>query len=307
MNENVSGNTRNKKIQPTRLSLVTKSTLKKSGSAPNSRTASPLPNVENISQSMEREPTNNEILAAIRKASQEQGDAIRMVQEQQAAYMTHIDVQLKEFASEFRARIEKAETNVNYINVEVNELRRLNQLQEVSITDLQTNVSFLQQKDVSHKILVFGAPRAVEPTKLIESLAQTINVNIKSTDIAFCVRLKRNSGSRPPIILVGFINHNIAENFVATQKKFGPVAIDQIEGLTKAEEEPATIRTDYFLTHHFVELLKKAKTTKEKLNYKYVWYKHAAIYLKEEEKSKPIRIDSVKNLTDLESEKTQKQ
>jgi Baculovirus FP protein len=170
---------------------------------------------------------------------------------------------------------------------------------------LQKDVNYLRQKDAAHKVLLFGAPRSADPTKLVELVAQKININITPSDISFCARLNKKNNEqqkRPPLILIGFSNNTIAEKFVSTQKKFGPIAIDQLEGVNKAEGEPSSIRTDYFLTHHFADLLKQAKKTKETLKYKFVWYKHGAVFLKKSEKTQPIMIENAKQLEVLETE-----
>jgi hypothetical protein len=331
LTENVSGNTRNRKTKtnPTGSSasnnislskgfkgfpaptsrpatplLSTNTRVSKGFSAPSSRSASPHPSQPRTPAPMgNEEPTNNELLEAIKKGNFEQKVAIDGLREEQRELTNQLRGELTAAVEDFRRKFEIAEQKSNAIKEDVEFMRITNCEQAKQIQDLRKDVNYLQQKDVAHKVLLLGVPRTADPAKIVELLARTIKIDIKPSDILFSSRLGRTDTQpgRPPIILVGFADFNIAEKFVSAQKKFGPLAIDQIEGITRTEGEPLTIRSDYFLTNHFMNLLKEAKATKDKFNYKFVWYKHCAVFLKKEEKAKPIRVLSAGDLASIKN------
>lgn len=237
-----------------------------------------------------KEPSNKELLEAIRGASQEQKSAIEELREE-----------VRAATAELRTEINKVKEELTSTREDITDLRTLNKVQQQQIKELQSDVNYLKQKDVAHKVILFGVPRSADPKKVTESIAQVIGVGTQASDISFCARLKQinRQPGRPPLILVGFVNHIIAEKFVAAQKKFGPVAINQLEGISTADGEPSTIRADYFLTNYFIDLLKKAKEIKEKLQFKFAWYKNCAIYLKKQEGALPLRIASPEHLIEL--------
>lgn len=162
-----------------------------------------------------------------------------------------------------------------------------------SFTKLSSSVKSMEQDKSNKTLILKGIPHTNKENlcKIVETLAQKLEVHCKSSDIDGVFRLKSsNDSSKAPPIIVKLNSMSTRDKFYDGRKM---MARNSISTRTLGFETDDKIYINEQLSKSTQDLFYKARCKKRDLGYKYAWTFHGNIFMRKSKES-----DSLKNVSD---------
>ncbi len=162
----------------------------------------------------------------------------------------------------------------------------------------QAKIDDLEQYGRKAMIEVNGFPRLDEedPWKLTLDLAEKLNVSVSENEIEACHRI---SGNEKAGIIVEFASRRKRDEFLVAKKKLSGISTKDF-GFEVSKKGEGRIFINESLTAKRKMLIRDLKSKKEEFNFKYVWSKKGTIFIRRDENSRAIRINSLDDLNKLD-------
>lgn len=208
-------------------------------------------------------------------------------------------VALKSMDERLNKRMDKIDEHSNSILCEFKSIRK-----EISglcakqitlsteLTSVQHEVERLKQFSIDSEVVIFGVPSS-DKENLFEKTNEVLDkysIEIKESDCKSIYRLrsKGNSTNIPPIC-INFLNKTVKERIMSSQKKFGPVLLQQIVPKLPASDKNKILIKNR-MTPYYITLLKEAVQFKSSMKYEFAWFQNCEILLKKNAESKVIKV-----------------
>jgi FtsZ-binding cell division protein ZapB len=160
---------------------------------------------------------------------------------------------------------------------------------------LTTDMNRLEQYSRSSNVEIHGYPEEEneDVEKVVTDICTKLDLEINSSDfLAHRIRKKKTGGDRP--IIVQYFNRKI-RNEVLSKGKRHKLKLNEID--SKFPDKPLYINEN--LSSYYKKLFFEAKKVKNLLNYKYLWVMNSKIFMKKNDDSKPIQVNSERDLDGL--------
>ncbi len=157
----------------------------------------------------------------------------------------------------------------------------------------QNRLDDLEQYGRKAMIEINGFPRKAEedPLGLILSLADKLKVDLKQEDVEACHRLSRNENAG---IIVEFSSRVKRDEVLASRKSLRNVTLKDF-----GFDSNGKVYINESLTSKRKALIRELKLVKNSYNFKFIWSRKGIIFIRRDENSRPIRINSLSDLNKL--------
>ena len=131
---------------------------------------------------------------------------------------------------------------------------------------------------------------------IVITFGKAINVSVNEEDISTSHPLPSYNSDAPPKIIVKFTRRDVRNVYYASRRKLIKIKTNELPDLGVTER--VNIYISESLTP-FKKLFGAVNGVKKRLRWKHIWTQNGRIFVKEAERSKPVYIDSYKDLEDF--------
>ena len=132
---------------------------------------------------------------------------------------------------------------------------------------------------------------------IVIAVGKAINVSVKEEDISTSHPLPSYNSDAPPKIIVKFTRRDVRNVYYASRRKLIKIKTNELPDVGVTER--VNIYISESLTPFKKKLFGAVNSVKKRLRWKHIWTQNGRIFVKEAERSKPIYIDSYKDLEDF--------
>lgn len=178
------------------------------------------------------------------------------------------------------------------------------------IQKLESDQNKKEQTAFMNNLIITGLAKTDNPAATFWKLAQVIKAETKKDAVQSIqlvkAKLPTDSSKTPRFssdtILVKFASKQDKIHFIDQKKKMGGAFAEQASSMAVQDstKRPRIIFFRDHLTDYGMNLFAKANTLRHQLKYKFLWTKDGQILLRENERSRPIRISSEYDLLGLQ-------
>lgn len=183
--------------------------------------------------------------------------------------------------------INKKLDSVLLLKDKVNELETIIKSKDIIIQDMGNRLTKLEQYSRKNCIEIREIP--IAPQENIEdvviNIGNKLNIPVKSNDIEAAHRLKAAPGKVPSVI-VKFNSYKTKLAFIQNKRKTMTV-------------EGAKVYIGESMSPYFRDLFWRAKQKGKDKGYRFIWFKHMSIFMRKEERSQVIQINSEEDLNKI--------
>ena len=135
------------------------------------------------------------------------------------------------------------------------------------------------------------------PNDFVIAVGKAIDVPVNEEDISTSHPLTSYNSDAPPKKIVKFTRRDVRNVYYAKRRKIIKIKTNELPDLGVTER--VNIYISESLTLFKKKLFGAVNSVKKRLRWKHIWTQNGRIFLKEAERSKPIYIDSYKDLEDF--------
>lgn len=253
------------------------------------------------------ESLKTEILNSVNSLRKEQGDKIQKLSES-------IDIGIKDELSKLSAcfsdlkcSLELTDRDLKDTNKKVCDIeKRVTKTEKLekqvanlqdTVFKLQTENNLQQQWARQLNVELFGIPESCDVSDAILRLSKHVEANLVAEDILSTSRVQSMNPMKgqPRKIIARMKNRVIKDNFISSVKKHRGLSSSDL-GLPG---EPFKIFANDHLTSQNKMLYKSCRAKASELGFKYVWIKNCKIYMRRDDTSTHIIINTEKDLKKL--------
>lgn len=180
------------------------------------------------------------------------------------------------------------------------------------ISQLQTEVDTMKQKDLDNNIIIAGLPELIEPKNAVSNILSLINAEITLNEIKDIKVISRNNNkilqntssishnqnikqnNTNMTLLVTFTKNEHKEKFMKKKIEKGIIFLGEFYNSNDDKDKLIYIREN--ITDFKMKLFRDCKTFKLAHNIKFLWTKGTHILMRQEEHSKVHRINNQNDL-----------
>lgn len=129
---------------------------------------------------------------------------------------------------------------------------------------------------------------------IVENICKAVDYSFPRTSINYISRVPVQN-SKEKLIIVGFVNRYIKEDFVASARKIKKLKANQIG----FENSTQSVFVNDHLTPDLKKMLTKTKSTLTARGYSYVWVKYGKIHVRKDENAKVFVVHRETDLNKL--------
>ena len=157
----------------------------------------------------------------------------------------------------------------------------------------QDKLDDLEQYGRKTMLEINGFPRMEneDPWKIVLALAEKLEVALTEDNIEACHRI---SGNEKAGLIVEFASRKKRDEMIYYRKKLANISIKDF-----GYEGDNRIYVNESLTPKRKSLIRELKAKKDEYNFKYVWSKKGIIFIRRDENSRALRINSLIDLNKL--------
>lgn len=211
--------------------------------------------------------------------------------------------EVKRSISFYNHKYEEMKTTLEEKSAKIQKLEKDNTMLQNSLNEISKRMNSLEQHARSSNIEVQCVPehRSENLITTVLQLSKVINCDIKETDIQLCIRTakKDTQNTRPRSILVKFNTPRLRDTFFAAAITFNKNnANNKLNSshLGIAADPPTPIFVAEHLSAENKALHAATRIRSKELKYKFVWVRNGKIFMKKDESSQSIIINSLEKL-----------
>lgn len=210
---------------------------------------------------------------------------------------------LSEGYEDFKIKIRKLENENVSLKNETETLHKRLQY-------IESDYYSTQQQQLLNHITIHGVPQQKpdEIANTIINIANTLNVNITSSNIKSCRSMNNQNNTNPsPIIIVEFNDLDTKQKIQANYKNNGPLIVSQVlKNSNKSNSDHRKIYINDYLCTYFKQLLDQTKKIQVQCNIKFVWTKNGCVFARYNEKAPIIKIRNYNDIKEILEETNSK-
>ncbi|CAG4914395.1 unnamed protein product [Colias eurytheme] len=209
----------------------------------------------------------------------------------------------------FNERYEQMKSTLEEKCRTINKLEMDNIKLVQSVNDMKKSLNMIEQHARSSNIELQCVPeyRNENLINTVLQLSKVIKCEIKDTDIILCTRVAKlnTQSSRPRSIIAKFSSPRLRDTFLAASSTFNKKK-DITEKLNTshlgiAANPPSPIYVTEHLSPTNKTIYAAARLKSKEQHYKFVWVRNGKVFMKKDETSNTIFIDSLEKLSSLSS------
>ena len=132
---------------------------------------------------------------------------------------------------------------------------------------------------------------------IVIAVGKAINASVNEEDISTSHPLPSYNSDAPPKIIVKFTRRDVRNVYYANRRKLIKIKTNELPDLGVTER--VNIYISESLTPFKKKLFGAVNSVKKRLRWRHIWTQNGRIFVKEAERSKPVYIDSYKDLEDF--------
>ncbi|CAH0397229.1 unnamed protein product [Chilo suppressalis] len=172
---------------------------------------------------------------------------------------------------------------------------------------LEDKVEYLERKQKSTAIEIRNVPKKTDESKndlckLVQNIGNTISAEIDNCYLKDVYRLNSNKSSNSNLIIVEFTSTLVRNNLLEKLKTFNKDRIPGEKLNTRQLDWHGPCKPVYIseaLTNKAQRLFYLARTFQKQNGYAFCWSSHGVVYLRKEEKSPHIKLNSESDIENL--------
>lgn len=189
--------------------------------------------------------------------------------------------------------LEEALKKIEEASIRQQKLEEENQELKIKVRSLESSMDELEQYTRNKNVQIDGIPPKQDENlrDMMMEIGRKIEVEIKSEDIDAIHRIPTRSSKAPEPIVVQFLTRQMRDSVVLKAKNKKVYTKDlNIAG----ESKP--IYVNEHLTRKKKHILFEARRIKFEKNYKFLWTKSGKIFIRKEERSPVINLNTIDDL-----------
>ena len=146
---------------------------------------------------------------------------------------------------------------------------------------------------------ISGVPLSEDYTTndIVIAVGKAINVSVKEEDISTSHPLPSYNSDAPPKIIVKFTRRDVRNVYYGSRRNLIKIKANELPDLGVTDRVNVYISES--LTPFQTKLFGEVNKVKKRLRWKHIWIQNGRIFVKEAERTKPVHIDSYKDLEDF--------
>lgn len=190
-------------------------------------------------------------------------------------------------------KIQLTENNniINDMGKTIKVLEKCNEEKDEKIKDLNYKIVKMEQYSRNKNIEVCEFPQTPNENciDIILNIAKELKINLQRENVEDAHRVPSNKKNKPPPIIIHFQSKKFQEQFVAMKNVI----------MFKGTPNEKKIYINEHISPYYKQLLMMVKHAARDKNYKFVWFRKDKIYARKIENSKPVIIESERDLQKL--------
>uniref|UniRef100_A0A8D8YDL7 FP protein C-terminal domain-containing protein n=1 Tax=Cacopsylla melanoneura TaxID=428564 RepID=A0A8D8YDL7_9HEMI len=197
---------------------------------------------------------------------------------------------------EIIAKMGNMQKTMNKMTERQDQLEKENKELKVQLKELKYTVEDLQQYTRNRNVQIDGIPSKQDEDlrMMMKNIGEKIEVKILDSDIDKIHRIPTKSTNNPEPIVVQFTTRRVRDEIVKKAKEKKPCTNDLQMQCTNRN-----IYVNEHLTPQKKQILYEAKKIKEEKQYKFLWCKNGKIFVRKDEKSMTIHLNSREDLNKI--------
>ncbi|CAK1601496.1 unnamed protein product [Parnassius mnemosyne] len=251
-----------------------------------------------ITETSSCQPYNLELINSIELLLDKKLSAIKfdIIQELKLSLITEIKNEITSNLKQLEESHNSLLNDYNNLKSNFEKLQQNVQDGEMKLTDLCAQIKKEQQWGRLSNLEIVGLPENSKESisELTIKIASHAGIKLTNDQIVSAHRVQpmQNVGGRPKNIIVKLQNRTIKDNIISGLRK--------TKGITTSDIELVGPAKRFFVNEHLTpenkQLLKTVKSRAMAKSYKFVWVRNCHIFLRKNEESPAITINSVKDL-----------
>lgn len=192
-------------------------------------------------------------------------------------------------------KLEKQEQETKQIKKKMEEMKQEQAKMRQEIDSLKNDKQRNIENSLKNNIVISGLPINGEKNEQLKSkfqkIAEKLEVSLENEEFQ-CVAIGKENKKHLKVIFEG----SKKKEEIMKAKKNISIRLNDI-----GYNERTNVYINHDMSYENQELFKKVRDFKKENNFKYAWYAHGNIYLKELENSKAIHVKSLKTLEGLKN------
>lgn len=175
--------------------------------------------------------------------------------------------------------------------------------------EMEGQINKINQEHLINNIVITNVPKSDNYVNDFWTMTAKMEAKIEKDDVSSIELMhpsnRNNKNAATPkshTLLVKFRNHNAKVELIKKKAKAGAVLTEQFTANMNNQHRIQAVYFRDHLTNYGLDLFAKCKSIQKQAKYKFCWTKDCQIYLRESEKSKVIRISSLKDIERLNSQ-----
>lgn len=171
--------------------------------------------------------------------------------------------------------------------------------------DIESEINKIKQDKLINNIVITNMPKSSDCVSDFWKLATQMDVKIEKSDVSsiqlmHTSKVKGKSKDKPfstsNAVLVKFNSHSAKIELIKKKSTAGAVLTEQMYTGGNLQQRAQRIFFRDHLTNYSLELFSKCKSIQKQAKLKFCWTKDCQIFLRENEKSKILRINSLEDI-----------
>ena len=211
-----------------------------------------------------------------------------------------------ESLSFYNEKYEEMKATLEDKSVRIQKLEKDNSGLRDSIQQLSQRLNLVEQNSRSANVELQCVPenKAENLVTTVLQLGKVISCDIKDPDILHCTRIAKKDAqsARPRSILIKFCSPRLRDSFLAASMKFNRTNNQDklnTSHLGIAAEKPQPIYVSEHLSSENKAIHAAARIRGKELGFKFVWVRDGKVFMKKEDSSQRIVINSLDKLKSL--------
>lgn len=190
----------------------------------------------------------------------------------------------------------KIYNNVVELNKELAILKKENLNLKETVLKQKADINLLERQILENTVSIHGIPESKDEniTNIVYNISSIADVKLTTSSVVKAFRKKGNLNGKPGQIIVKFSTSVVHDLLIEKVKR---------KGLKLADIGVKGNNEQIYVNHEMTQLEKsiffEARKIQKNKNWKYVWEKNGLIYVKKEEGSQAIRINSIEQLNTI--------
>lgn len=216
---------------------------------------------------------------------------------------------LSDLVDELRQHNQQILRENELLKQQLEAMRQENQKMRDSSYEMEGEINKINQGNLANNIVITNLPKSDNYVSDFWAMTTKMEAKIEKADVSSIELMhpsnrsnKNTAAPKSQALLVKFRNYNAKVELIKKKAKAGAVLTEQFAANKNNQQRVQAVYFRDHLTNYGLDLFTKCKLIQKQAKFKFCWTKDCQIYLRESEKSKVIRINSLRDVERLKEQ-----